>query len=295
MAAAQPAAYHRGLRLLLAPYLLGAVVLVAIPALLSFVLAFTQFDAVSPPRWIGLLNFKLLALDPRLPIALRNSLFYITLAVPLRVLGALLLALLLRERRPGVGVVRAAVYLPTVIPDVAYALVWLWIFNPLYGPLNLLLGAAGLPTPAWLVQAETARPALVFMSLFQIGEGFVLLLAGLSSLSRDYYASAAVDGASRWQMFWSITLPLLAPWLALLTVRDVILSFQTTFTPAYIMTGGDPYYATLFLPLLVFKEAFDNFRFGHGAALMTMLFLTTAILIGALLLTYRGWMDADER
>jgi multiple sugar transport system permease protein len=295
VAAAQPAAYHRGLRLLLAPYLLGAVVLVAIPALLSFVLAFTQFDAVSPPRWMGLLNFELLALDPRLPIALRNSLFYITLAVPLRVLGALLLALLLRERRPGVGVVRAAVYLPTVIPDVAYALVWLWIFNPLYGPLNLLLGAAGLPTPAWLVQAETARPALVFMSLFQIGEGFVLLLAGLSSLSRDYYASAAVDGASRWQMFWSITLPLLAPWLALLTVRDVILSFQTTFTPAYIMTGGDPYYATLFLPLLVFKEAFDNFRFGHGAALMTMLFLTTAILIGALLLTYRGWMDADER
>ena len=295
MAAARPAAYHRGLRLLLAPYLLGAVVLVAIPALLSFVLAFTQFDAVSPLRWIGLLNFKLLALDPRLPIALRNSLFYIALAVPLRVLGALLLALLLRERRPGVGVVRAAVYLPTVIPDVAYALVWLWIFNPLYGPLNLLLGAAGLPTPAWLVQAETARPALVFMSLFQIGEGFVLLLAGLSSLSRDYYASAAVDGASRWQMFWAITLPLLAPWLALLTVRDVILSFQTTFTPAYIMTGGDPYYATLFLPLLVFKEAFDNFRFGHGAALMTMLFLTTAILIGALLLTYRGWMDADER
>jgi multiple sugar transport system permease protein len=293
--AARPAAYYRGLRWLLAPYLLGAVVLVAIPALLSFALAFTQFDAVSPPRWMGLLNFTLLALDPRLPIALRNSLYYIALAVPLRVLGALLLALLLRERRPGVGLFRAAVYLPTVIPDVAYALVWLWIFNPLYGPLNLLLGAAGLPTPAWLVQPETAKPALVFMSLFQVGEGFVLLLAGLSSLSRDYYLSAAVDGASRWQMFWSITLPLLAPWLALLTIRDIILSFQTTFTPAYIMTGGNPYYATLFLPLLVFKEAFDNFRFGHGAALMTMLFLTTAILIGALLLTYRGWIDADER
>ncbi len=214
--------------------------------------------------------------------------------MPLRVLGALLLALLLRERRPGTGFFRAAVYLPTVIPDVAYALVWLWIFNPFYGPLNLLLGAAGLPTPAWLVQADTAKPALVFMSLFQIGEGFVLLLAGLHSLPRDYYANAAVDGASRWQMARLITLPLLAPWLALLTVRDVILSFQTTFTPAYIMTGGDPYYATLFLPLLVFKEAFDSFRFGQGAALMTLLFLISAVLIGALLVTYRGWMDGDD-
>lgn len=278
----------------MAPYLVGAVLMVGIPALLSFALAFTQFDGVSAPRWFGLRNFSLLALDPRLPVALGNSLYYIALAVPLRVLGALLLALLLRARRPGVGVFRAAVYLPTVVPDVAYALVWLWIFNPLYGPLNLLLGAAGLPTPAWLVQAETARPALVFMALFQIGEGLVLLLAGLNSLPRDYYASAAVDGASRWQMFWLITLPLLAPWLALLTLRDILLSLQTTFTPAYIMTGGDPYYATLFLPLLVFKEAFDSFRFGHGAALMTMLFVISALLIGALLFVYRGWLDTHD-
>jgi multiple sugar transport system permease protein len=295
VAAGRPTAYRRELRLLLAPYLLGGLVLVAVPALLAMALAFTQFDAVSPPRWFGLRNFVMLAADPRLPVALGNSFFYLALAVPLRVLGALLLALLLRERRPGVGLFRAAVYLPTVIPDVAYALVWLWIFNPFYGPLNLLLGAAGLPTPAWLVEAETAKPALVFMSLFQIGEGFVLLLAGLHSLSRDYYASAAVDGASRWQMFRWITLPLVAPWLALLTIRDVILSFQTTFTPAYIMTGGDPYYATLFLPLLVFKEAFDNFRFGNGAALLTLLFLTTAVLIAALLVAWRGWMDTDER
>lgn len=276
------------------PYLLGALLLVGVPALLSFFLSFTLYDGVSPPQWVGLLNFSMLRFDPRLPIALGNSLYYIALAVPLRVLGALLLALLLRERRPGTGLFRAAVYLPTVVPDVAYALIWLWIFNPLYGPLNLLLDAAGLPTPAWLVEPATAKPALVFMALFQIGEGFVVLLAGLHSVPRDYYLSAAVDGASRWQMFWTITLPLLAPWLALLTVRDVILSFQTTFTPAYIMTGGDPYYATLFLPLLVFREAFDSFRFGHGAALMTFLFVVTALLVTALVVAYRGWLVADE-
>ena len=255
----------------------------AVPALLSVGMAFTLYDGVSPPRWFGLRNFVLLAADPRFAIAVRNSLAFMVLAVPLRVLGALALALLLRHRRRGVGLFRAAVYLPTVVPDVAYALIWLWILNPFYGPLNLALAALGLPTPAWLAQADTALPALAFMSVFQLGEGFVLLLAGLGSLPRDYYDSAAVDGAAPWQQFGFITLPLLVPWLALLTVRDVILSFQSTFVPAVVMTGGDPYYATLFLPLLLYKEAFDNFRFGQGAALMLALLVGTALLVGALL------------
>lgn len=275
---------------MLAPFLIGALALVAAPALISFGLAFTLYDGVHAPRWFGLNNFLLLAADPRFQAAMRNSLSFIVLAVPLRVLGALGLALLLRKRRRGLAVYRAAVYLPTVVPDVAYALAWLWIFNPLYGPLNLLLGALGLPTPAWLVNPATARPALAFMSVFQIGEGFVVLLAGLNSLPRDYFAAATVDGASRWQIFRFITLPLLAPWLALLTLRDMVFSFQSTFTPAFIMTGGDPYYATLFLPLLIYREAFDNFRFGMGMALTLVLFAASAALIGLALLILRRWV-----
>jgi multiple sugar transport system permease protein len=113
----------------------------------------------------------------------------------------------------------------------AYALIWLWIFNPLYGPLNQILRAIGIDAPAWLINPVTAKPALILMSLFQIGEGFVVLLAGLKDIPSDYYDAAAVDGGSRWQAFWHITLPLLKPWLVLLTFRDVILSFQNTFTP----------------------------------------------------------------
>ena len=109
---------------------------------------------------------------------------------------------------------------------------------------------------------STALPALVIMSLFQIGEGFILLLAGLQQCPEDYYEAGAIDGASRWQLFRYITLPLLAPWLLLLTVRDIIVTAQNTFTPAYLMTGGGPYYATLFMPLLIYEEAFDRFRFG---------------------------------
>jgi multiple sugar transport system permease protein len=279
---------------MLAPFLLGALVLVVAPALIAFALSFTRYDGVNTPAWFGFGNFRLLWADPRFQAAVRNSLGYLLLAVPLRVLGALGLALLLRERRRGLAAYRAAVFLPTVVPEVAYALAWLWIFNPLYGPLNMLLGALGLPTPAWLVNAETALPALAFMSVFQIGEGFVLLLAGLHSLPADYYAAGVVDGASRFQLFRFITLPLLAPWLALLTLRDLVFSFQQSFAPAFIMTGGDPYYATLFLPLLIYREAFDNFRLGMGLALMLVLFLVSAVLIGLAVIVLRRWIAGDE-
>jgi len=114
-----------------------------------------------------------------------------------------------------------------------------------------------------------------------------VLLVGLRSVSRDIYDAGAVDGGSRTRLFRSITLPLLAPWLLLLTFRDVIVAAQYTFTPSVVMTGGDPYYSTLFLPLLIFEEAFDRFRFGAGSALMLLLFLLTGIAFVIVYLVFR--------
>jgi multiple sugar transport system permease protein len=272
---------------MLLPYLLGTLLLVALPALMSAGLAFTSYDALSPPVFVGFANFRLLAADPMVTTAFANSFVFILLAVPLRILGALALALLLFRPRRGVGGYRAAVYVPTVIPDVAYALIWLWIFNPLFGPVNVALDALGLPMPAWLAEAETARYPFVVMSLFQIGEGFVVLLAALRGLPRETFDAGAVDGAGRWAAFRYLTLPLMLPWLVLLTFRDVILSFQYTFTPSFVMTGGDPYYSTLFLPLLTYEEAFDRFRFGPGSALMLLVFLASAAIIAAVYLLFR--------
>ena len=272
---------------MLLPYLLGTLLLVALPALMSAGLAFTSYDALSPPVFVGFTNFRLLAADPVVTTAFANSLFFVALAVPLRILGALGLALLLRRPRRGIGGYRAAVYVPTVIPDVAYALIWLWIFNPLFGPVNLALSALGLPLPGWLADEGSARYPFVVMSLFQIGEGFVVLLAALRGLPREYFDAAAVDGAGRWAAFRYLTLPLLMPWLVLLTFRDVVLSFQYTFTPSLVMTGGGPYYATMFLPLLIYEEAFDRFRFGPGSALMLLLFLLSAVIIGGIYLLFR--------
>lgn len=223
------ARYRASLYLLLAPYLVGTAVLVVIPVALAFGLAFTVYDGLSAPRWHGLGNFREVLDDPLFRIAVGNSLAFVALTVPMRVLIALALALLLGPARPGVGLYRLAVYVPTIVPGVAYALVWLWILNPRYGPLNAILAALGLPAPAWLADPGTALSAVALTALFQIGEGFVVLLAALRTVPAECRQASALDGAGRLATLRHITLPLMAPWLLLLTIRDIIVSVQSTF------------------------------------------------------------------
>lgn len=286
--------YQLELGLLLVPFVVGAAVLVLLPALLMVVLAFTEYDALSPPAWSGFRNFVTIFRRDVFWITVRNSLVYVGLGPPLQLLGALLLALLLHPQRTGVRQYRISIYLPTVIPDVAYALIWLWIFNPLYGPLNLLLGWLGLPQPAWLVNEETALLSLVFMSCFRIGEGILVLIAALQAMPPTYFQAAALDGGNRWQLFRYITLPLLMPWLLLLLIRDILRSAQGSFTPVYMMTEGGPGYATTLLPFLIYDEAFSHFRIGHAASMMLLMFLGVGALIYAVHRLWGGWGYADE-
>jgi multiple sugar transport system permease protein len=280
---------RRQLALMLAPYLLGLLVLVAAPAVVTLALSLTEYDLVRSARWVGLDNFRELWSDEVFRAALRNSLVFAAVAVPLRLLAALGLALLLHRRAPLVGSARAGVMLPTVVPDVAYGLLWLWLFNPLYGPINLLLrvgGENGLTVfgrtpPQWLTDPNDARAAIVVMTLFTIGEGFVLLLAARQGLPGELYELAAVEDATWWDVFRRLTLPLLMPLLVLLFLRDWILSFQLNFVPALIVTdGGPPPYATTYLPLFVYRTGFEYLRYGYAAAAtLVMLALTAAIVL----------------
>jgi len=271
--------YQRTLRLFLIPFLLGTLILVIIPAIATIVLAFTEYKAIGVPVFNGFNNFRKLIASSYVRLSVYNSLFFLVLAVPVRVLGALFLAMLMQRKSRVFGIYRAAVYLPTVIPEVAYALIWLWILNPLYGPLNLLLTAVGLPAPPWLVDPNLARISIVMVLSFQIGEGFVILFAGLQHIPRSLYEAARVDGANSWQSFWQITLPMLAPWLLLLTFRDMLVSLQNTFTPSFVMTYGGPYYATIFAPLLIYELSFDFFDFGMAAAFLLIMYLMILIVV----------------
>jgi multiple sugar transport system permease protein len=271
---------ERGLLLLLLPYAFGIVVLVALPAAITFGLALFEYDLVRAPEFRGLGNFRELAEDEVFRISLRNSLMFVAFAVPLRLLGALGLALLLHRRMRGAGAYRTGVYLPTVVPDVAYALLWLWIFNPLYGPLNLTLEALGLPSPEWLTDARDAQWAIVVMSVFILGEGFLVALAVRQSIPGDLYQLAELEAASAFYVLRRVTLPLMAPALLLLLFRDTIFSFQLNFVPALLVTeGGPPPYETTYLPLFVYRTGFEYLRYGYAAAATLTMFFVTALIV----------------
>jgi multiple sugar transport system permease protein len=276
----KPRLSYRGqVALFLVPYLLGTLVLVVLPALATVAISFTEYHAVDTPVWVGLENFRRLSETPLVRLSLYNTLLFAGVAVPLRLLGAVLVAFILGRRRRGGGLYRAATLLPTIMPEAAYAMVWLWILNPVHGPLNMVLAAFGLPAPAWLTESGTARLAMIMMSLVQIGEGFVLVLVARQSIAPTLYEAAAVDGANRWQGFRSITLPLIIPWLLLLLGRDVVVAVQNTFTPSFILTYGGPYYSTTFLPLLIYEISFDFTDWGLASAVLVVTYAWLLLLI----------------
>jgi multiple sugar transport system permease protein len=131
------------------------------------------------------------------------------------------------------------------------------------------------------------------MMLFTIGEGFIVMLAGLQSIPRAYYESARVDGASSWQAFWRITFPLVLPWLLLLSFRDLIVSMQNTFTPSFVMTYGGPYYATTYAPLLIYELAFDFLDFGMAAAALLVTYVIILMIIGGVMNIISSWGGTD--
>ena len=285
---------RRGLALLLAPYVLGLGALIVAPAAITFGLALFEYDLLRSPRFVGVDNFSELVGDDVFRISLRNSLMFIAFAVPLRLLGAVSLALLLHQRFRGVGAYRTAAYLPTVVPDVAYALLWLWIFNPLYGPLNLILQAVGFDGPRWLTNPRDAQWAVIVMMVFQIGEGFLVALATRQGLPEELYELAALEDARAVFLFLRVTLPLMAPVLLLLAFRDTIFSFQANFVPALIVTeGGPPPYATTYLPLFVYRNAFEYLRYGYAAAATLAMFGVTLVIVYAQYRVLRRWRYAE--
>ncbi|GAB4161811.1 MAG: sugar ABC transporter permease [Candidatus Promineifilaceae bacterium] len=281
--------YQRQLRLLLLPYALGIIILVVVPAGISFALAFFQYDALSPPRWVGTLNFILTYTDELFNLSLQNSLALILLPVPLRVLGAFLLANVMRRGGRFLGWLRAFVYLPTTIPMAAYALAWLWILNPLYGPVNLLLRLVGLDPPAWFADPLWAKPALILLSFWQIGEGFLVSLAALHDMPAEIEDAARIDGAGAGGIFRYITLPILSPILLLLAFRDAILTFESSFAAIFFTTGGGPYYATFTLPMFVYEQAFGLHAFGVASVALWVLYVLTGLIVLFLYLIARQW------
>lgn len=255
------------------PYLVGLMLLVFIPSVAAIALAFTDFTGIGSPTFSGFDNFKRLAGDGAFWRSLGNSGIYVAIAVPLRLVAAVAIALVLHRRSVGVGTARAVAFAPSVVPDAAWALLWLWLLNPLYGPLAIAFDVDFLTEP-W-----AARLAIPLMGAFQIGEAFVIALAARSTIPRPLYEAAAIEGASPWFQLRRITLPMMAPVLAILVLRDIVVAVQVNFVPALIVTEGGPRYATTYLPLYIYRTAFRYFRFGYASTLSIALFVITGVVV----------------
>jgi multiple sugar transport system permease protein len=267
------------------PWLIGFALWTAAPMLGSLGLSLTRYDVITPPEFIGLENYlKMLGGDPLVWQSLKVTLFYVAGAVPLQVVGSLLLALLMNQRVPAIAGFRTIYYMPSVIAGVPVALLWMWIFNPEFGIVNNVLAGVGIDGPQWLFSETWVIPAFVIMSVWNIGAPMVVYLAGLQGIPQHLYEAAEIDGAGPWAKLAHVTLPMISPIIFFNTVMQIIGSFQI-FTPAYVMTKGGPANASLFIGLYLYNNAFRHFQMGYAAALAWLVFV---IIMGLTLLVIRS-------
>jgi multiple sugar transport system permease protein len=299
-------AWRRRLTILsmMSPWLIGMVVFFGYPLVSTVVLSFEHYDLLSPPRWIGLANFRYMATDPNFWPGVRNTMWMIVIQVPITVIFAFTVAHLVSKVRRGAGVVRTIFYLPTLAPPVAAALGFVYIFNASTGPVNQILKFFHLPQPLWFDDPHWAKPSLTLLAMWGIGSLMVIFLAALLDVPRELYEAADLDGVKPWQRMRFITLPTVSPVLLFAGITGVIDGLQY-FTQGYVAAtaagGGDagagvgsalgyPQGATLFYPVWLYQEGFQYFSLGYASAMALVMFVASLFVTGALILISRRWV-----
>jgi multiple sugar transport system permease protein len=267
--------------LFISPWIIGFLVFTLGPLAASFYLSFTDYNLLQPPKFIGLANYLQMIRDSDFWQSLYVTMYYAIVSVPLDLLVALVLALLLNQNVRYLGLFRTLFYLPAVLPPVAVSVLWNWILNPEYGILNRFLALLGLPQPQWLVTPQWTVPAFIVMSIWGVGTAMVILLAGLQDVPQSLYEAAVIDGASTWQKFRYITLPMISPVLFFNLVMGVIGAFSY-FTQAYVMGSGYGQGAGvnnsgLFYVLNIYLQV-SSLHMGYACALAWVLFFIILLL-----------------
>jgi multiple sugar transport system permease protein len=256
------------------PSFVHLLIFLLIPVVFSFFLSFRDWDQ---PRfqdapYIGLENYEFLMGDRRFWHAMGNSAIFTALSVPMGMAFSLLIAVVLNQKLKGVNLFRTIFFLPVISSWVAVSIIWVTLLDPNVGIVNYLLKLVGLPSVNWLGDARSAMVSLVIISIWKsAGFNMVIWLAGLQGIPQELYEAAAIDGATRWQSFWRITLPLLAPTSFFLAITGVIGSFQV-FSPVYVITKGGPLDSTDVAVFHIYRRAFQEFDFGYASSQAWVLF-----------------------
>ena len=280
----------------LAPWILGLLAFTIVPMFMSLYFSFTQYDMMTPPKWIGLANFADMLKDARVHKSFQVTFTFVFLGVPFQLLFALLLAVLLRKNRRGIRYYRAIYYLPSLFGgSVAVAILWRQIFNK-EGVVNRFLAIFDIIGQNWIAMPGTVLYTLIILQVWQFGSSMVIFLGGLKNISPDYYEAAEIDGAGKVGTFFYITLPLLTPMVFFNIVMTVINAFQA-FTSSYIISGGtgSPIDATLFYTLYLYIRAFRQFSMGYASAMAWVLLVIIALITRVLFIIADKWVYYDDK
>ncbi|MDP9609906.1 MULTISPECIES: carbohydrate ABC transporter permease [Streptomyces] len=276
----------------LSPWVIGATVLTLLPMAVSLYLSFTDYDMFDAPRWIGFRNYtQMFTEDPRYWRSVTTTLTYVVIAVPLQLALALAVAIALKSVKRGKGFYRSAFYAPSLLgASMSIALVWRAIFND-GGSVDNLLSGMGIDIGGWINKPGWAILSVALLTIWQFGAPMVIFLAGLQQIPAELYEAAAVDGASWWRQFRSITIPMLSPVLFFNLVLQMIQAFQV-FTPAFAVSAGKggPADSTLVYTLYLYDRGFTASHMGYASAMAWVLLLAIGVVTAVLFRTSRAWV-----
>lgn len=274
--------------LFVAPWLVGLTVFNLYPIAASFYLSLCDYSVLQSAQFVGLANYVDLFADEVFWIALKNTLSYAALALPLGAFVAFSTAVLLNTGVRGMALYRTIFFLPSLIPSVAAAILWLWVFNGEYGVLNYLLARIGIHGPGWLSDPAWSKPALVLMSVWGVGHAVVIYLAGLQDVPQQLYEAAELDGAHWFQKLRHVTIPVMSPVILFNVIMGIIGALQTFTQPYIMMPGGQPARSAYFYTMYLYDNALPYLQMGYASAMAWIMFLIIlALTLSALRLSKR--------
>lgn len=269
----------------ISPWIIGFSVFTIYPIIASLYYSFTRYDIIRAPRWIGLENYvELITQDELFARVMGNTIYFVVLGVPAGIIIAFLLASLLNNEIKLRPIFRTIFFLPTLVPAAASAEVWRWVFNSNWGVINSWIKARGLPVIPFLSSETLAKPSLILINCWGQGTAMVIFLAALQDVPQSLYDAARVDGASKWQQFWRVTVPMTTPAILFVLVTGLIGMFQY-FAMGWLLTAGGPNYSTEFFSMYLYRNAFQFFKMGYASALAWILFI---IIVVFTLLTFKS-------
>lgn len=269
--------------LFLAPTIIGLGLFTFLPILASVVLAFFSWDIITPPRFVGLENFVDIATDPTIRVSFLNTIGFVVVAVTLQLAVALVLAVLVNTRMPGLlkSFFRSVLFFPLVLSAASVSIIMGYLFNENFGLVNHVLNLLGMADVPWLTSTRGAMVVVILVYVWQnFGFSFLLFLGGLSSIPKEVYEAAQVDGATGWKQFWRITFPLVSPTTLVASVMAIISALQI-FDQPYVLTRGGPGDSTRTAVMVIYESAFKQLEFGRASAigivLTVVIMLVTAV------------------